>query len=55
MSSSTRAFTFGIRELRSGAGRKVTFPTRQRRSFALLRPITGPILTVRITGLVRAA
>ena len=38
---------FGIWERRSGSGRNVTFPARQytvggeRRSFALLRPVTG--------------
>jgi hypothetical protein len=38
---------FGIWERRAGGGRNVTFPARQysvngeRRSFALLRPITG--------------
>ena len=48
-------------ERRTGAGRNVTFPARQysahgeRRSFALLRPITGPTLTVTISGLVQAA
>jgi hypothetical protein len=52
---------FGIWERRTGAGRNVTFPARQyaingeRRSFALLRPITGSIPTVEIRGLVKAA
>ena len=53
---------FSIWERRGGGGgRNVTFPARQysingeRRSFALLRPITGPTLTVRISGLVLAA
>ena len=38
---------FGIWERRTGTGRNVTFPARQysvngdRRSFALLRPVTG--------------
>jgi hypothetical protein len=38
---------FGIWERRTGGGRNVTFPARQysvngeRRSFALLRPVTG--------------
>ena len=52
---------FAIWERRGGAGRNVTSPARQyavngeRRSFALLRPITGQILTVSISGLVKAA
>ena len=52
---------FGIWERRGGSGRNVTFPARQyavngeRRSFALLRPITGSIPTVEIRGLVKAA
>ena len=53
---------FGIWERRGGGpGRNVTFPARQysvngeRRSFALLRPVTGSILTVEIRGLVKAA
>jgi len=39
---------FGVWERRGGAGRNVTFPARQytvngeRRSFALLRPVTDP-------------
>jgi hypothetical protein len=42
---------FAIWERRSGGGRNVTFPARQyvvngeRRSFALLRPITGDATT----------
>ena len=42
-----RLIGFGIWERRTGSGRNVTFPARQysvngeRRSFALLRPITG--------------
>ena len=52
---------FSIWERRGGSGRNVTFPARQyavngeRRSFALLRPITGSIPTVEIRGLVKAA
>jgi len=52
---------FAIWERRTGGGRNVTFPARQysvngeRRSFALLRPITGSIPTVEIRGLVQAA
>jgi len=52
---------FAIWERRSGGGRNVTFPARQysvngeRRSFALLRPVTGSIPTVEIRGLVKAA
>jgi hypothetical protein len=52
---------FAIWERRSGAGRNVTFPARQysvngeRRSFALLRPITDRVPTVEIRGLVKAA
>ena len=53
---------FSIWERRGGGGgRNVTFPARQysingeRRSFALLRPIAGLILTVEIRGLVKAA
>jgi hypothetical protein len=44
--SGLRLIGFGIWERRSGGGRNVTFPARQyivdgeRRSFALLRPIT---------------
>jgi hypothetical protein len=40
---------FGVWERRSGGGRNVTFPARQytvngeRRSFALLRPVTGDV------------
>ena len=51
---------FGIWERRTGAGRNVTFPARQyaingeRRSFALLRPVTDRIPTVEIRGLVKA-
>ncbi len=51
---------FAIWERKNG-GRTVTFPARQyavngeRRSFALLRPITGSIPTVEIRGLVKAA
>src|ERR1700681_318054 len=47
---------FAIWERRGGTGRNVTFPARQyavngeRRSFALLRPVTGSILTVEIRG-----
>ena len=52
---------FAIWERRGGSGRNVTFPARQysvngeRRSFALLRPVTGSIPTVEIRGLVKAA
>ena len=52
---------FSIWERRGGNGRNVTFPARQysvngeRRSFALLRPVTGSIPTVEIRGLVKAA
>ena len=52
---------FAIWERRAAIGRNVTFPARQyaingeRRSFALLRPITGSIPTVEIRGLVKAA
>jgi len=52
---------FAIWERRGAGGRNVTFPARQysvngeRRSFALLRPVTGSIPTVEIRGLVKAA
>ena len=52
---------FSVWERRGGTGRNVTFPARQysvngeRRSFALLRPITDRIPTVEIRGLVKAA
>jgi len=53
---------FGIWERRAGGGRNVTFPARQysvngeRRSFALLRPITGdPSSQEKVRELVLAA
>ena len=52
---------FAIWERRGAGGRNVTFPARQysvngeRRSFALLRPVTDRIPTVEIRGLVKAA
>jgi hypothetical protein len=52
---------FSIWERRTGGGRNVTFPARQysvngeRRSFALLRPITDTVAQERIRDLVLAA
>ena len=52
---------FSIWERRGGSGRHVTFPARQytvngeRRSFALLRPITDAAAQERIRDLVLAA
>jgi len=52
---------FGIWERRGGTGRNVTFPARQysvngeRRSFALLRPVTDPNAQERIRDLVLRA
>src|SRR5918992_6359991 len=52
---------FAIWERRSGAGRNVTFPSRQysvngeRRSFALLRPITDVTAQERVRDLVLQA
>jgi hypothetical protein len=52
---------FAIRERRSGAGRNVTFPARQysvngeRRSFALLRPITDTRAQEVVRDLILAA
>jgi hypothetical protein len=52
---------FAIWERRTGQGRNVTFPARQysvngeRRSFALLRPITDPIAQERIRDLILQA
>ena len=52
---------FSIWERRGGSGRKVTFPARQytvngeRRSFALLRPITDAAAQERIRDLVLEA
>jgi hypothetical protein len=52
---------FSVWERRGGRGRNVTFPARQyalngeRRSFALLRPITGTTAQERIRDLVLAA
>ncbi len=52
---------FGVWERRSGNGRNVTFPARQytvngeRRSFALLRPITDATSQDRIRDLVLQA
>ncbi len=52
---------FGVWERRSGNGRNVTFPARQytvngeRRSFALLRPITDATSQDRIRDLVLEA
>ena len=52
---------FAVWERRSGSGRNVTFPARQysvngeRRSFALLRPVTGPAAQERIRELVLEA
>lgn len=49
---------FGVWERRSGGGRNVTFPARQysvngeRRSFALLRPLSDTSVTERIRGLI---
>ena len=52
---------FGVWETRTSARRNVTFPARQysvngeRRSFALLRPITDPVAQERIRDLVLEA
>jgi hypothetical protein len=52
---------FAIWERRSGAGRNVTFPARQysvngeRRSFALLRPITDPTAQEAVRDAILAA
>lgn len=52
---------FAVWERRTGGGRNVTFPARQysvngeRRSFALLRPITDVTAQERIRGLVLQA
>jgi hypothetical protein len=52
---------FAVWERRGGPGRNVTFPARQysvngeRRSFALLRPITDTAATERIRDLILAA
>ena len=52
---------FGIWERRSGSGRNVTFPARQytvnteRRSFALLRPVTDAAAQERVRDLVLQA
>ncbi|HSL23000.1 MAG TPA: hypothetical protein VK886_15830 [Vicinamibacterales bacterium] len=52
---------FAVWERRSGNGRNVTFPARQytvngeRRSFALLRPVTDPTAQDRIRDLVLEA
>ena len=52
---------FSIWERRSGGGRNVTFPARQyvvngdRRSFALLRPITDTTVQERVRDLVLQA
>src|SRR5919201_1912802 len=52
---------FGVWERRSGAGRNVTFPARQyavngeRRSFALLRPVTDVAAQEAIRDLILAA
>ena len=52
---------FSVWERRSGGGRNVTFPARQyavdgeRRSFALLRPITDTRAQDRVRGLVLQA
>jgi hypothetical protein len=49
---------FSIWERRGGSGRNVTFPARQylvngeRRSFALLRPVTDPTAQERIRDLI---
>ena len=52
---------FAIWERRTGQGRNVTFPARsytvngERRSFALLRPITNPMSQDRIRDLILQA
>lgn len=52
---------FVVWERRSGAGRNVTFPARQysvngeRRSFALLRPVTDSVAQARIRDLILEA
>ena len=52
---------FGVWERKSGNGRNVTFPARQysvngeRRSFALLRPISETVSQDRIRDLILAA
>ena len=52
---------FGVWERRSGSGRNVTFPARQytvnaeRRSFALLRPITDAVAQERVRDMVLEA
>lgn len=52
---------FAVWERRSGAGRNVTFPARQysvngeRRSFALLRPITDATAQDRVRDVILAA
>src|SRR5688500_4935460 len=49
---------FGVWERRSGSGRNVTFPARQysvngeRRSFALLRPVTDAVAQDRVRALI---
>ena len=56
-----RLLGFAIWEKRSGTGRSVTFPSRtysvngERRSFALLRPISDATSQVRIRDLVLQA
>ena len=56
-----RLIGFAVWERRSGSGRNVTFPARQysvngeRRSFALLRPITDPAASDAVRDVVLAA
>lgn len=56
-----RLIGFGIWERRGGGGRNVTFPARQysvngeRRSYALLRPVTEPSETDRLRDEILAA
>jgi hypothetical protein len=51
---------FGVWERKTGAGRNVTFPARsysangERRSFSLLRPITGSTANNRLRDLILA-
>ena len=52
---------FGVWERRTGGGRNVTFPARQysvngeRRSFALLRPLTDTVAQDRVRDLILQA
>jgi hypothetical protein len=56
-----RLIGFAVWERRSGGGRNVTFPSRQyvvngeRRSYALLRPVTDPAAQERIRDFILEA